>query len=140
MKNNLPKSILAILAGFIFVVVASLITDMALIKTGIMKQPFNLNTTGFIGLVILYRCLYGIAGSYITAKLAPKNAMKHAMAGGLFGLCIAVLGAVMMWDIPPRWYPITLILTTLPCAWIGGLLFEKQNRHDKLAENIPVEK
>ena len=95
-----------------------------------MKQPFHLNTTGFIAFVVFYRCLYGTAGSYLTAKLAPGNPLKHAMIGGIIGFIIAILGAVVMWDTPPHWYPVALIITTLPCAWAGAILFIKRNKYE----------
>jgi uncharacterized membrane protein len=130
MKKNLLKSIWAVLAGFIFVVVLSILTDVFLIKTGLMKQPFYLNTTSFILIVVLYRCLYGIIGSYFTAKLSPNKPMKHVIIGGVIGFIIAILGAVAMWSTPPHWYPLTLIITTLPRAWLGAKLFIKQKSHE----------
>jgi hypothetical protein len=128
MKKNLLKSIRAVFAGFIFVVVLSILTDILLIKTGLMKQPFYLNSAGFILFVIFYRCLYGITGSYFTAKLSPNKPMKHAIIGGVIGFFIAILGAVAMWSTPPHWYPLTLIITILPCAWLGAKLFIKQRK------------
>lgn len=126
MKRNLLKSIWAILAGFIFVLVVSISTDILLTKTGFMKQPFHLNTTSFISFVVFYRCLYGTTGSYLTAKLSPNKPMKHAIIGGIIGFIMAILGALVMWDTPPHWYPLTLITTTLPCAWLGAKLFIKR--------------
>jgi hypothetical protein len=126
MKKNLVKSIRAILAGFIFVVVVSVATDIVLTKTGLMKQPFHLNPAGFISFVVLYRCLYGIAGSFLTARLAPNKPMPHAMIGGTIGFILAISGAIVMWDTPPHWYPVALIITTLPCAWLGGKIFIKR--------------
>lgn len=123
MKNNLFKSIWSVLAGFIFVVITSGLTDFALISLGAMKQPFDLNSTAFILLVVLYRSAYGVGGSYITARLAPQNPMKHSMIGGGIGLALTIVGAAVMWHLPPHWYPISLMITTLPCAWLGARLF-----------------
>lgn len=130
MKKNLLKSIWAIVAGFIFVVIASILTDLALISTGLMKQPFYMNTTSFILFVIFYRCLYGTTGSYLTARLSPNKPMKHSIIGGVIGFIIAVSGAAAMWSTPPHWYPLTLIVTTLPCAWLGGKLLLNKERYE----------
>ena len=46
--------------------------------------------------------------------------MLHSIIGGIIGFVIATIGAIAMWDKPPHWYPITLMVTTLPCAWLGG--------------------
>jgi phosphate/sulfate permease len=130
MKKNLLKSIWAVFAGFIFVVILSILTDVLLIKTGLLKQPFHLNSKGFILIIVFYRCLYGIIGSYFTAKFSPNKPMTHAIIGGAIGFVIAILGAVTMWSASPHWYPVSLIITTLPCAWLGAQLFIKQKRYE----------
>ena len=77
--------------------------------------------------MVFYRCLNGATGSYLTAKLSPNKPMKHVLIGGVIGLIISILGAVAMWSTPPHWYSLTLIITTLPCAWLGGkLLLNKE--------------
>jgi hypothetical protein len=123
MNKSLLKSIWAVFAGFILVVIISVITDLLLTKTGAMKQPFDLNPVWFIVLVIFYRSLYGTLGSYLTARLAPAKPMKHAIIGGIIGFFIAIAGTIVMWDQPPHWYPIALVVTALPCAWLGGKLY-----------------
>lgn len=128
-KQNL-QSIKAIAAGFVFVVIFSLITDFVLEATGLMKQPFDLNSDGFIVFVILYRSLYGTTGSYLTARLAPVKPMKHSMAGGLIGFALSVAGAITMWNKPPHWYPIALVITALPCAWLGAKIFLNGQQHN----------
>jgi hypothetical protein len=122
-KNNLVKNIIAILAGFLFVIIITTLTDFILEKTGLMKQPFYTNPFWFIGFVVLYRCVYGVIGSYITARLAPVRPMRLVMIGGFIGLALSTIGAVVMWDTPPHWYAVAIIITALPCAWLGGKIF-----------------
>ncbi len=129
MNKTILKSIGAILAGFFLVVILSILTDMVLEKTNIMKRPFDQNPSWFIVLVIAYRCLFGVLGSYLTARLAPGQPMRHAMIGGAIGFVVSTIGAVVMWDTPPHWYAIALIITALPCAWLGGKMYTaKLNR------------
>jgi hypothetical protein len=125
MKKNIFKSIWAIVAGFLFVVILSTATDFLLEKTGIMKQPFHYNSSWFIVFVIVYRTLFGVTGSYITASLAPGRPMRHAMIGGFIGFAISITGAIVMWDTAPHWYAIALIILALPSAWLGGKLKTK---------------
>ncbi len=120
--KNILKSIWAILAGFLVVVFLSIATDQVLERTGLMKSPFNENSTLFIVFVIFYRTVYGLLGSYITAALAPFRPMQHVMIGGFIGFFIAVFGTFAMWDVPPHWYPVTLDILALPTAWAGGKL------------------
>jgi hypothetical protein len=44
---------------------------------------------------------------------------------GFIGLPLAVAGAIgaIMMNMGPAWYPIMLAVTTLPCAWLGGVLY-----------------
>ena len=84
---------------------------------------------GFDGALLLatvYRTVYGVVGSYIIARLAPDRPMQHALVGGVIGLALSIVGAVATWNrVPtfgPHWYPVALIVTALPCAWVGGKL------------------
>lgn len=123
MDKTIFKSIGAILAGFISGAILSVVTDVVLEKTGLMQMdPFDANPVWLIAVVIAYRCVYNIAGCYIAASLAPGRPMRHAMIIGVVGLVLTVVGMIVMWDKPPHWYPITLAILTLPCAWLGGKL------------------
>ena len=97
MRKNLLKSIRAVLAGLVLVVVASVATGLLLITTGLMKQPFHRNNASAVSFVVFYRCLYGIMVSYLMANLAPDRSMNHAITGGIIGFFIAALGAIVCW-------------------------------------------
>lgn len=116
------KSIGAVFAGLAAIFVLSGATDAILEGTGIMQQPFADNGTGFILLVVLYRQLYVALGAYITAALAPDKPMKHAMILAVIGFVLGVTGAIVMWHIPPHWYPVSLVVLGWPSAWLGAWL------------------
>jgi len=50
-----------------------------------------------------------VAGGYVTAALAPNNPMRH-------------VGVFVAWHLSRHWYPIALVVTALPCTWLGGKL------------------
>ncbi len=81
-------------------------------------------------LATVYRTIYGIGGSYITARLAPNRPMAHVMVLGFAGLAATTLGTVATWNkgpaYGPHWYPITLMVLALPTAWLGGRLWIAQ--------------
>jgi hypothetical protein len=58
--------------------------------------------------------------------------MLHALAGGAVGLALSMVGAGVTWnrgpDFGPHWYPLALVATALPCAWVGGKLRGRQLR------------
>ena len=122
--RRLLRSIAALLAGFFAVLVLSIGTDQVFHSLGVYPpwgQPMH--DTGLLLLALAYRCVYGVLGSYIAARLAPRAPMGHALALGFIGLVPGIAGTVAMWDFGPNWYPVTLVLTTLPCAWLGGVLY-----------------
>ena len=80
-------------------------------------------------LALSYRILYGILGSYITARFAPNKPMAHSLLSGVIGTVIGTLGviATLPMHLGPAWYPIGIAVTALPCAWVGGLLHHKMH-------------
>jgi hypothetical protein len=129
--RRIGQSILAVLAGFVAVVILSIGTDVALMKAGIFP-PFSqpaLFTTGLLLLATAYRSVYSVAGSYLAARLAPDRPMGHALALGVVGLVVSIAGAIIMREAGPAWYPLALVVIAMPCAWLGGTLY--RCRHDQ---------
>lgn len=123
MSKNLLKSIGAVLAAIILGVGLSIATDTILEKSGIFPPPpQGLFVTWMLAVAFLYRCLYGVAGSYLAAALAPNKPMLHAMIPGYLGLVASIIGVYVGWNLSQHWYPIALVISALPCAWLGGKL------------------
>src|SRR5260370_1196035 len=74
-------------------------------------------------LATAYRIVYGVAGSYLIARLAPDRPMQHALVGGAIGLLVSIVGVLATWNhqppLGPHWYSLALAITALPCAWFG---------------------
>ncbi len=133
MKTPISKSIGAIATGIATGIILSVVTDMILEKNGIMQtEPFDANPAWLIVVVTIYRTIYNIAGAYVTAKLAPAKLMKHVMILAVLGLAIGITGTIVMWRIPPHWYPIALDVLALPSALLGGKLASGKNKHPQL--------
>ncbi len=124
--SRILRSIGAVLAAFVVVVILSLGTDIVLHITRVFPPWGQPMADALFALATVYRILYGIVGSYATARLAPDRPMQHAMAGGVVGLVISIAGASVTWNkgpaFGPHWYPLALVVTALPCAWAGGKL------------------
>jgi len=95
MNKNTLKSVAAVLAGFIAVVVLSLGTDAMMHAVGVFPQFGQPMSDALFLLSTLYRTVYCIAGSYIAAQLAPDRPMGHALALGVVGLVVSTVGAVV---------------------------------------------
>lgn len=119
------RSIAAVAAGFVAVAALSLGTDQVLHVLRVYPpwgQPMP--EPGLNLLALIYRSIYTIAGMYLTAWLAPHAPIRHALVGGAIGTVIAAAGAVatLPMHLGPAWYPISLVVTALPLAWLGGAL------------------
>jgi hypothetical protein len=126
--RRLSQSTGALIAGFFAVVLLSLGTDQVLHMLDVYP-PWGLPMydTWLCLLALSYRIVYTVLGSYITARLAPRAPMRHAMILGTIGFAVGTAGAIatIPMNLGPAWYPIAIALTALPCAWLGGVLHRR---------------
>jgi len=123
-QGSLGRSIFCIFVGFVVVIAITLITDVILHKIH-FYPPLGEYTSGSVLVwATIYRTIYGVFGSYITARLAPNRPMMHALIGGAIGTLLATAGAIATWNhvppLGPHWYSIALIVGALPTAWLGA--------------------
>ena len=127
MKTNTWKSIWAVVAGVLFIIIATTIVDLALHTAGVlpgMKEPL---TDSLSLLASSYRLVIGIAGGWLAARLAPDRPMRHALILGCVGVVLGTVGVVVTWNLGlgPRWYPISLAVLAVPQCWLGGWIHAK---------------
>jgi hypothetical protein len=121
MNKNIFKSIGAILGGIIAGAILSIATDFILEKTGVFPpQKSGLFIWWMLLLALIYRGIYTVFSGYVTSSWAPNKPMQHAIILGIIGVVVTILGSIANWDKSAGWYPIALILITLPCTWLGG--------------------
>jgi peptidoglycan/LPS O-acetylase OafA/YrhL len=126
------RSIGAVLAGFFSTFILSIATDVGLHAAGVFPPWGQPMSDALFVLATAYRIVYTVVGGYITARLAPNRPIKHALILGIVGLFAAIAGTVATWnkgpEFGPKWYPLALIVTALPCVWAGGKLAQRGNR------------
>jgi hypothetical protein len=124
--RRIGRSIGAVLAGLLTIVVLDNLIDLVLHTTGIYPPMWTAMADQLYLLAIGYRAVDGILGCYVAARLAPSHPMRHALTIGAIGVLLSTLGAAATWssgpEFGPAWYPLTLVAITLPCAWAGGSL------------------
>lgn len=121
--RRLLRSVIAVFAGFLAILVLSIGTDQIFHSLG-LYPPWGkpMHDTGLNILALAYRSVYAVIGSYIAASLAPRAPMGHALALGVVGVVLGTMGAIAAWEMSPSWFLIVLVLVALPCAWLGGAL------------------
>lgn len=121
---KIGKSILAVIAGFILVFAVSLGADALMHAVGIFPPWGEPMSDGLFALAATYRALIGIAGGFVTARLAPRRPMKHAVILGVLGSVAGLLGLIGTWDkgpeFGPKWYAILVMAMALPTCWLGA--------------------
>lgn len=90
------KNFLAVLAGLVFTIAVSTGIDVAMHATGIFPEEVSGMATSDWILATSYRLVAAIGGGWMAS---PK------------------LG--------PLWYPLLLVVTALPCTWLGGKLSKR---------------
>ena len=122
----IKRSVGALTAGFVAVVVLSLVTDEILHLLHVY-QPWGepMYEPGLNVLAFTYRSIFTVAGMYLTARLAPRAPMRHVFIVGALGTAIGAAGAfaTVPMHLGPAWYPILLAVAPLPLAWLAGTLY-----------------
>ena len=112
----------AVFAGVLAVVILSIATDMVMHATGVFPPFGQRMSDALFVLATAYRTVYGVAGGYVAARLAPDRPMQHALAYGGVGLVASIAGAATARDLGPAWYSLAIVAMAMPCAWVGGRL------------------
>jgi peptidoglycan/LPS O-acetylase OafA/YrhL len=126
------RSVWAVVAGLIVIFILSMGMDGIMHATGIFPAYGQAMSDGLFAWATAYRVISSIIGCYVTARLAPNRPLAHALWLGWVGVLISTIATIATWNkgpvFGPHWYPIALVLVSLPCAWIGGKLYQRQRQ------------
>ena len=122
------RSILAVVVGYLFIGLLSFGADAGLRSAfpDAYSPTGRVDSLGILLLTMAYVAIIAIAGCYITARMAPRNPMKHALILGVLGVITQVAMWAQFWNTAPAWFHIVSALLVMPYAWIGGRIREKQ--------------
>jgi hypothetical protein len=119
------RSVRAVLAGLLVVIGVTTLVDVVLHLAGVFPPTNQPIDDALALLATSYRIVIGIGGAWLTAWLAPRRPMQHAMILGAIGAVLALVGVVATWNLGlgPRWYPIALVVLAIPQSWAGARFF-----------------
>src|SRR5580700_8010345 len=101
--RRIGRSVFAVIVGIVANIILSLGTD-EVFHLAHVYPPWGASMVGYestLFLATLYRTIYGLFGSYLTARLAPSRPMLHALILGILGLAVCILGAATTWNAGP---------------------------------------
>ena len=129
-SRRILRRVGAVIAGLLVIVILDTGLDVIMHATGIYPPWFQPTRASLWLLAIGYRAIDSIAGTYLTALLAPDRPLLHALILGIIGVLLSTIGLIATWnkgpEFGPKWYPIALVIIALPCALIGGSLRQRQ--------------
>ena len=118
------KSIWAVVAGVLFVIIVTTLVDVVLHMTGTYSANEPMSNAQAI-VATAYRIVIGVLGAWLTARLAPAQPMKHALILGVVGTLLGLVGIAMTYGkgMGPDWYPVALAVLAIPQSWLGGYVY-----------------
>lgn len=129
-QPNLKRSVLAVLAGLLFTVVTHSVVDALLNAVEYFPSKEGETMTDSMAVVATaYRTVLSVAAAYLTARLAPRRPVRHAVILGVIAAVLStggVVAAVAM-NLEPLWYPIALVVLAIPECWLGGWLYARRH-------------
>jgi hypothetical protein len=119
------RSIVSVIAGFVFFVLAVWALDAILgFEQG--ARPEGL----VLVLIICFEAVVTFVSGYLTAMIAKRKEMLHALIiFGVFGL-MGVVGFIVHALDPAKtmdWLGLVYIFIIAPCALLGGLVRKRQS-------------
>ena len=124
----MKKLIFGVLAGLITTVVLSITTDILMYASGIYPpvetEKFNYDNKLLL-IASVYRAIYGILGGFIAAIIAKEKYKKAVIILGSIGILLSLIGLIAMWGKSAPWYPVSLIVLSLPYTLVGGQIYKK---------------
>jgi peptidoglycan/LPS O-acetylase OafA/YrhL len=119
------RSILAVVAGFLLVVVLSVGTDKALEAAGVFPaMPADMGN-GLFALATTYRAVFTVLGGILTGLLTLRADQRDVRVLAALGFLAGLAGIAAWFATPglgPLWYAVLIPVTGAPAALIGGQL------------------
>jgi hypothetical protein len=128
------RSVLAVIAGIAALTAASFAIEAAVDPLLMHAFPQALPNRAALSynlpasiLLFAYTGLCIVAGGYVTAWIARRAPIWHAVAMGLVQEALTVWAMAALGDVAPRRNWIVTLIVTIPLAACGGILRAKQS-------------
>jgi hypothetical protein len=121
------RGTLAVFAGLLANVIPATLIDQILHMTGVYPPWGQAMSDPLYMLAFGYRLVIAVWGGWLVARLAPDRPVRHAIVLGIIGVVISTAATIATWnkgpEFGPKWYPIALVLISVPASWLGARLY-----------------
>lgn len=122
----MQRSIIAVVAGFVLTFALNMAANFGLAQVSPAFAARPLTDPAWLIGISAYVAVFGIAGCYLTARLAPSRPMLHALILGGIALAMSIPITIGAWNDTPAWFNVYNLLAVMPYAWIGGAIRERE--------------
>ena len=118
------RSIFAVVGGFLVTAVLSLGADGVLVNlaAGSFTKSGQTESLFLLVLMLFYTLFFLAFGGYVTALIAKRAELAHALVLGLLGLALSVFAAMQNAETMPLWWHLTFLILLVPAVLVGGSL------------------
>ena len=132
MSGEVPvvRSIVAVAAGFFASTVMSLGGDIAFRRMSpeAFDSEGHARTDGALFTMMGYEALFVFIAGYVTARLAIRRPLAHALVMGAIVLLARASTVFLTWDAAPPWFQLGVLLLIVPIALLGAKACELRAR------------
>ncbi len=125
------RSIIAVIAGSVIWMVTALGMDGVLMS--LMPTWFGANgkveSVPLMLFMMSYSLLFSVLGGFVTASIARRKEIQHALALGVLQLAMGIIATVQFYDTAPLWYHVMFLVLLVPANIFGGQLRTMQKRN-----------
>jgi hypothetical protein len=127
------RTVLALVLGYVVMLVSQLAGDTALtaLAPDIMPQPGEPPDAAYFAYRLGTGFFFIAIGGYITALLAGRAEMKHALGLAALSITASILEVQYYPTTQPLWYSVALMFLSIPSALAGGYYRVRQLEEHK---------
>lgn len=132
MSGEVPlvRSVVAVAAGFFASMVMTLGGDIAFrrVSPDAFDADGHARSDGALFTMMGYEALFVLVAGYVTARLAIRRPLAHALAMGAVVLLARASTVFLTWDTAPPWFHLGILLLIIPVALLGAKVSELRAR------------
>ena len=134
------RSIIAVIAGSVIWMVTALGMDGVLMS--LMPAWFGANgkveSVPLMLFMMSYSLLFSVLGGFVTASIARRKEIQHALALGGLQLAMGIIATVQFYDTAPLWYHVMFLMLLVPANIFGGQLRTMQKRNSSHGARVAI--